>query len=309
MGESGLFWVIFVVFIIAMLMLDLVVINRKAHIIKLRESLLWTAFWIALSLIFGVGVYFVRGSHNSLEFFTAYLVEYSLSVDNLFVFLLIFNYFHIPQKYEHKVLFWGILGALVLRIIFILAGIALINKLHWMIYIFGGFLLLVGLRMALPRKEEIHPEKNPVLRLFKFFMPITTDFGEGKFFLKNAGRYFATPLFIALLVVETTDVVFAVDSVPAVLAITRDPFIAYTSNVFAILGLRSLFFALSGVMRMFSYLKYGLAIILVFIGVKMIISEHYKIPILIALSVIAGILAISILISVIETQIKKQSSS
>jgi len=309
MEESVLFWVIFIIFIVALLVLNLKIFHRKAHIIRLREALLWSAFWIILALVFNVVIYFWLGFQKGLEFFTAYLVEKSLSVDNLFVFLLIFSYFQVPQKYEHKVLFWGILGALVMRILFILAGITLINKLHWMIYIFGGFLVLVGVRMALPRKEEIHPEKNPVLKLFKLFMPITTDFGEGKFFLKTPGRYFATPLFIALLVVETTDVVFAVDSVPAVLAITRDPFIAYTSNVFAILGLRSLFFALSGVMRMFIYLKYGLAIILVFIGAKMLISEHYKIPTHLALAVVGGVLAISILISVIESRVKKKSAS
>ncbi|OGL48671.1 MAG: hypothetical protein A3H37_04325 [Candidatus Schekmanbacteria bacterium RIFCSPLOWO2_02_FULL_38_14] len=300
MPNQVLLLIIFNILVLAMLVIDLGVFHRKAHEIKLKEALAWCTVWITLALLFNMGIYFWRGSEKALEFLTGYLIEYSLSVDNIFIFLLIFSYFRVPSQYSHKVLFWGILGALVMRAIFIAIGITLIQKFHWIIYIFGGFLVLTGIKMALQKDKEIHPERNPVLRLFKKFMPVTDRYEEDKFFVKKAGKYFATPLFIVLLVVETTDVIFAIDSIPAILAITVDPFIVYTSNVFAILGLRALYFALAGIMRLFHYLHYGLSAILVFIGVKMLLANIYKIPIEIALGVIASILLISIISSIVR---------
>ncbi len=302
MSAQAWFWIGFIVFMIALLALDLFVLNRKSHIIKPREALLQTAMWVSLALIFCVGIYFIRGSGPAVEFLTAYLVEYSLSVDNLFVFLIIFSYFRVPPQHEHKVLFWGILGALIMRISFILAGVTLIQKIHWVIYIFGAFLVLIGIKMIFSQDEEIHPEKNPALRLFRRFIPVSKDYEDGKFLIKQAGKWFATPLLVVILVIETTDVVFAVDSIPAVLSITLNSFIAYTSNVFAILGLRSLFFALSGIMRMFHYLKYGISIILVFVGAKMLLSKIYPIPSWIALCVIVSILGISVIASIIKAR-------
>ena len=303
------FWGAFFGFVIIMLVLDLFVLNRKSHIIKVREALMQTAMWVCLALLFNLGVYFLRGSGKALEFLTAYLVEYSLSVDNLFVFLLIFNFFHVPKSYEHKVLFWGILGALIMRIAFILAGVTLIEKLHWVIYIFGGFLVVIGIRMLFSKEKEMDPSKNPVLRLSKKIIPTTHEFDHGNFFTLKDGRRLATPLFIAVLVIETTDVVFALDSIPAVLSITQDAFIAYTSNVFAILGLRSLFFALSGIMEMFHYLKYGLSLILIFIGAKMLAADFLHIPTGIALGVVAGILAVSVIGSVIRMKRKQKETA
>jgi tellurite resistance protein TerC len=303
------FWGAFFAFVIVMLVLDLFVLNRKTHIIKVREALMQTAMWVALALLFNLGLYYLRGSTKALEFLTAYLVEYSLSVDNLFVFLLIFNFFHVPKSYEHKVLFWGILGALIMRIAFILAGVTLITKLHWVIYIFGGFLVFIGIRMLFQKEEAVDPSKNPVLRLAKKILPTTHEFDHGNFFTLHNGRRLATPLFIAVLVIETTDVVFALDSIPAVLSITQDAFIAYTSNVFAILGLRSLFFALSGIMEMFHYLKYGLSLILIFIGAKMLVASFIPIPTGIALAVVAGILAISVVGSIIRMKRREKETA
>lgn len=292
-------WILFNIFVLAMLALDLGVFHRKAHEVKIKEALVWSAIWIVLALLFNIGVYFWRGPEQALEFFTGYLIEKSLSVDNIFVFLLIFSYFRVDSLYQHKILFWGILGALIMRAIFIAAGVTLIQQFHWVIYVFGAFLVLTGIKMALQKDKEIHPEKNPVLRLFRRFMPTTDHYVQGKFFVKLNGRTVATPLFVVLLVVETTDLIFAVDSIPAILAITLDPFIVYTSNVFAILGLRALYFALAGVMRLFHYLHLGLSLILVFIGVKMLLADVYKIPIVIALSVVAGILIVSVAASVV----------
>lgn len=300
MSSPVLLFVVFNIFVLAMLALDLGVFHRKAHVIKMKEALMWSAFWIALSLLFNLGIYFWRGPETALEFLTGYLIEKSLSVDNIFVFILIFSYFQVPSLYQHKVLFWGILGALIMRAIFIATGVTLIQKFHWIIYIFGAFLILTGIKMALQKDKEIHPERNPVLRLFRRFMPVTGDYDDGKFFVKKAGRYIATPLFIVLLVVESTDVVFAVDSIPAILAITLDPFIVYTSNVFAILGLRAFYFALAGIMQLFHYLHYGLSAILVFVGGKMLFADIYKIPVGIALGVVAGILLISVIASVVR---------
>jgi len=302
MSQQVIFWVAFNVFVITMLVLDLGVFHRKSHVIKFKESLVWCAIWISLALLFNVGIYIWDGKKMAIEFLTSYLIELSLSVDNLFVFLLIFSYFRVPAKYQHRVLFWGILGAVIMRAIFIAAGITLIQKFHWIIYIFGGFLIFSGIKLALEKDKEIHPEKNPVLKLFRRFMPVLSRYKEGKFFLRRNQRYFATPLFIVLLVVETTDVMFALDSIPAVIAITTDPFIVYTSNVFAILGLRAIFFALAGIMRLFHYLHYGLSFILVFVGVKMLVSKFYEIPVEIALGVIIAVLTTSVVASIIKPQ-------
>ncbi len=300
MSDQFLPWILFNVFVLAMLALDLGIFHRKAHEVKVKEALVWSAIWIVLALLFNLGIYFWRGSEQALEFFTGYVIEKSLSVDNIFVFLLIFSYFRVDSLYQHKILFWGILGALMMRAIFIAVGVTLIQQFHWLIYIFGAFLILTGIKMALEKDKEIHPESNPLLRLFRRLMPITDHYVQGKFFVKLNGRTFATPLFVVLLVVETTDLIFAVDSIPAILAITLDPFIVYTSNVFAILGLRALYFALAGAMRLFQYLHFGLSSILVFIGVKMLLADVYKIPIVIALSVVAGILVISVVASVVR---------
>lgn len=300
MSNQVLLWIAFNIFVLAMLALDLGVFHRKAHVIKIKEALAWSAMWITLALLFNLGVYFWRGPETALEFLTGYVIEKSLSVDNIFVFLLIFSYFHVSPLYQHKVLFWGILGALIMRAIFIATGVTLIQKFHWVIYIFGAFLILTGIKMALQKDKKIHPERNPVLRLFRRFMPVTDRYEDGRFFVKRAGRYLATPLFIVLLVVETTDVIFAVDSIPAILAITLDPFIVYTSNVFAILGLRALYFALAGLMQLFHHLHYGLSVILVFVGVKMLISNIYEIPVGIALGLVVSILLISVIASVVR---------
>ena len=294
-----LLWVIFNIFVVAMLALDLGVFHRTAHVIHIREALLWCVLWMTLALLFNVGIYFWHGSEPALEFLTGYLLEYSLSVDNIFVFLMIFSYFRVPYLHQHKVLFWGILGALIMRALFILTGITLIQKFHWVIYIMGGFLVLTGIKMAMQKGEDINPERNPVLRLFRRLMPVTEDYEGDRFFVRRSGRLFATPLFIIVLVVETTDVIFAVDSIPAILAITLDPFIVYTSNVFAILGLRALFFALAGIIRLFHYLPYGLSLILVFVGVKMLLVDIYKIPISMALGTVAAVLVISVIASII----------
>jgi len=293
-------WILFNIFVLAMLALDLGVFHRKAHEVKIKEAVAWSAVWIALALLFNVGVYFWRGPEQAQAFLTGYLIEKSLSVDNIFVFLLIFSYFHVDSIYQHKVLYWGILGALIMRGVFIAAGVTLIQQFHWVIYIFGAFLVLTGIRMALQKHKEIHPERNPVLKLFRRFLPTTDHYVQGKFFVKPNRRILATPLFAVLLVVETTDLIFAADSIPAILAITPDSFIVYTSNVFAILGLRALYFALAGAMRLFHYLHFGLSSILVFIGIKMLLADIYKIPIFIALSVVAGILIISVVVSVLR---------
>jgi tellurite resistance protein TerC len=306
MSNQILLWVGFNIFVLAMLALDLGIFHRRAHIVGIKEALIWSAIWIILALTFNLGIYFWRGPETALEFLTGYLIEKSLSVDNLFVFLMIFSYFNVDSLYQHKVLFWGILGALITRAIFIATGITLIQNFHWVIYVFGAFLILTGIRMAIRKEKKIHPERNPLLKLFHRFMPVTEEYEGEKFFLKRGGRYFATPLFIVLLIVETTDIIFAADSIPAILAITLDPFIVYTSNVFAILGLRALYFALAGMMRLFHHLHYGLSAILIFVGTKMILADIYKIRVSIALSLIAVILLISIIASMIHPQKEKK---
>ena len=295
----ALWWIIFGVFIFAMLALDLGVFNRKVHVIKMKEAMLWTSFWITLACLFGAGVYYFYGHSKALEFFTAYIIEYSLSIDNLFVFLLIFRFFNVPSAYEHKALFWGILLALITRGVFIFAGVALINKFHWIMYLFGAFLIYTGIKLALNKETEVHPEKNIAIKMLRYVIPVTKEFQEAKFFIIKNGKRFATPMLAVLLALETTDILFAVDSIPAVLAISTDPFIVYTSNVFAILGLRSLFFAISGLMKLFHLLHYGLAAILSFVGVKMLIVDFFHVPIAISLIVISSILVLSIVASII----------
>ncbi|MGH9536930.1 MAG: TerC family protein [Terriglobales bacterium] len=294
-----LFWILFNVFVVAMLVLDLGVFHRRAHTVKFREALLWSLVWIALAAIFAVVVYFWHGRTPTLEFVTGYVIELSLSVDNLFVFLLIFRFFQVPPAHQHKVLFWGILGALVMRAVFIVAGVGLIQRFHWIVYVFGAFLMYSGIKLFRQENAEIHPEKNPVLRLFRKWVPVTKDYEGNKFFVRRPGLY-ATPLLVVLLVVETTDLLFAVDSIPAILAITRDAFIVYTSNVFAILGLRSMYFALAGMMEMFRYLHYGLSLVLMFVGAKMLLSHYYEIPTVVALGSVAGVLVVSVLASVMN---------
>jgi tellurite resistance protein TerC len=292
-----LFWIFFNLFVVLMLALDLGVFHRKTHTIKLREAMTWSVVWIALAAVFAVIVYFWHGRPASLEFITGYVIELSLSVDNLFVFLLIFRYFKVSQEHQHKVLFWGIVGALVMRAIFILVGVGLIRRFHWVIYIFGALLIYSGIKLFFQSESEVHPEKNPILRVFRRFVPVTKDYHGAKFFIRDNGL-FATPMFVVLLVVETTDVLFAVDSIPAILAITRDAFIVYTSNVFAIMGLRSMYFALAGMMEMFRYLHYGLALVLTFVGAKMLASHYFEVPTEYALGTVAGILLMSVLASV-----------
>lgn len=300
------FWIGFNLFVVAMLAIDLGLLNRKAHVVRFREALGWTAMWIGMAIAFAVGVYFWRGRAVALEFTTGYLVELALSIDNLFVFLLIFRYFRVPGQFQHKVLFWGILGALIMRGIFIFAGVALINRFHWIIYIFGAFLIYTGVKLAFQTEGDVDPGKNPVIRWFRKIMPVTKDYVGGKFITRSQMGIAATPLLLVLIVVETTDVLFAADSIPAILAITRDAFIVYTSNVFAIMGLRSMYFALAGMMEVFHHLHYGLSVILSFIGVKMLISHYYTIPTGWALGTVAGVLALSVLSSILFP--KKQAA-
>ena len=293
-------WVVFNLFVLGLLALDLGLFHRDNHVISAKEALVWSAVWIALALAFNAGVYFFSGAETALQFFTGYLIEKSLSVDNIFVFILIFSFFSVPAKYQYKVLFWGIISALLMRGVLIAVGATLIKEFHFIIYIFGAFLILTGIRMALHKGGEIHPERNPLVRLFKRIMPTTDRYHGANFFVKENGIRYATPLFIALLVVESTDLLFAVDSIPAIFAVTDNPFIVYTSNVFAILGLRSLYFALSGLMDRFHYLKAGLAAVLVFVGAKMLLTDVYKMPVLLSLGVIAGILLMSVVASLVR---------
>lgn len=300
MENTPLFWLAFNAFVIGLLLLDLLVFNRKAHEIKLREALGWSVFWVALSLCFNYVVYRTMGHQAGLQWLTGYLVEKALSVDNLFVFLLIFNYFKVPAQYQHRILFWGVLGALVLRAVFILVGGVLLAKFHFLIYLLGAFLVYTGIRMGLSGNEpEIDPENNPVVRFLSRHLPITRQMEGGKFFIKKDGVRFATPLFVVLVMVETTDVVFAADSIPAILAITRDTFVVFTSNVFALLGLRAMYFALASMMRLFHHLHYGLSLILVFIGTKILLENVVSISMSVALGVVGGLLVLSVLASLV----------
>ena len=303
-----LLWVGFNIFILVLLTLDLKVFNRKPHEISIKESLMWSGVWIAISLLFNIGVYFWFGRESALQFFTGYLIEKSLSIDNLFVFLLLFSYFKVPAKYQHEVLFWGILGALLMRGALILLGAALITRFHWILYILGLFLVVTGVKMAFQDgKKEVHPERNIVVRFFKKFLPVTSGYHEEKFFVKTGGKRYGTLLLIVLIVIETTDLLFAVDSIPAIFAITQDSFIIYTSNVFAILGLRSLYFALAGIMDLFYYLRHGLSVVLTFIGLKMLLMGYVNIPIGLALGVVGTVLLIAIAASVIRARIQKNN--
>ena len=302
MGDITGLWVGFNVFVLIMLALDLGVFHRKNHEVSLKEALTWTAVWISLALVFNGFIFYRFGEELAVQFLTGYLIEKSLSVDNIFVIILIFSYFQVPLIYQHKVLFLGILGALVMRAIFIFAGIELIHRFHWLIYIFGGFLIITGIRMLFSQETKIDPDKNFFVRLIKMIIPITSDYHQSKFVVRQEGRLWATPLLLALIVVEGTDLIFAVDSIPAILAISDDPFIVYTSNVFAILGLRSLYFAVAGIEKFFKYLKYGLAVILVFVGTKMAVADFFKIPVEVSLGVIAFILGVSMVASVRKTK-------
>jgi len=294
---SPIFLAGFLLFIGVLLAFDLGLVNRRAHTIGPREAALWSSFFIGLSLAFNLWIYLRFGPRPGLEFFTGYLIEYALSVDNIFVFLVLFNYFGVPSQYQHRVLFWGILGAIVLRATFILAGTALIAAFHWVIYVFGAFLLLTGAKILVQKETEVHPEHNPILRLFRRAVPLVPEYHGQRFFIRRAGKLFATPLMLVLVLVEATDVVFAVDSIPAIFGITRDPFIVFTSNIFAILGLRALYFLLASVVHRFHYLKFGLGLVLVFIGGKMLASDLVHIPIGLSLGVVAALLGGSVVVS------------
>ena len=298
-------WLVFNLFVLGMLALDLGVFHRKAHSVSIKEAAIWSGVWVSLALLFNAGVYFTWGQEKALEFLTGYVIEKSLSVDNLFVFLMIFQYFNTPAQFQHRILFWGIVGALGLRAIFIAAGAALLTNFHWMIYVFGGFLVVTGIKMLMQGDEKIEPEHNPVVRLFRRLIPVSHEYHGQNFFVLKDGKKQATLMMLVLIVVETTDVIFAVDSIPAIFAVTQDPFIVYTSNVFAILGLRALYFMLAGIMSMFVYLKVGLSFVLCFVGAKMLLVDVYKIPIGVSLAVIGGVLTIAVLASLVT--VKRQA--
>lgn len=300
------YWIFFNLFVLLVLALDLGVFNRKDHVISFKESLSWTLVWITLALIFNYIIYVWQGSEQALSFLTGYLIEKSLSIDNIFVILLIFQYFQVPDKYQHRVLFWGILGALVMRAAFIFLGIELLEHFHWLIYLFGGFLIFTGIKIAVEKEKKLEPEKNPIINLVKKMVAVSPVYDGNKFITRINGKKHVTPLFLSLIMIETTDLIFAVDSIPAILAITTDRFIVYTSNVFAILGLRSLYFAIAGLMQMFRYLNYGLAGILVFVGTKMVLADVYKVPTFVALFIVLGILLLSIICSIVIKQDKEK---
>lgn len=305
-GSASL-WAGFTVFIIFMLILDLGVFHRKAKKISMKDASLWTCIWIAFALAFNGLIYYWFGSKIALEFTTGYLIEKALSVDNIFIFLVVFSYFKVRPSLQHRVLFWGILGAIVFRLIFILLGGVLLQKFHWMMYVFGVFLVFTGIKLLINKDEEIEPEKNLALRLFRMVVPVSRYFKGEKFFIREKGKLLATPLFMVLVVIEATDVIFAIDSIPAIFAITSDPFIVYTSNIFAILGLRSMYFLLAGVMEKFHYIKVGLALVLVFVGIKMSITDFYTIPIWASLLVIVTLIGGSIVYSLCHPQETKES--
>ncbi len=296
---SPLLWTIFSVFVVGMLALDLGVFNRKAHEVHFREALTWSIVWVALSMAFNWWIYHQFGSQKALEFLTGYVIEKALSVDNIFVFVILFASFAVPKMYQHRVLFWGVLGAIIMRAIFIGLGAALVSRFHWIMYVFGAILIFTGFKLMAQGEAEPHPEKNPIYKLARRLMPATPEYHGKAFTVVKDGRRYATPLLLVLVAIEATDVVFAVDSIPAIFAITTDPFIVYTSNIFAILGLRAMYFLLAGVIDKFHYLKYGLALVLLFVGVKMVIVDWYKVPILVSLGVIAALLTLSVIASVL----------
>ncbi|MBI4257586.1 MAG: TerC family protein [Thaumarchaeota archaeon] len=295
-------WVVFNVFVVGMLVVDLGIVNRKSHVIAMREAAVWSSVWIGLAMVFNAVIYFVMGEESAFQYLTGYIIEKSLSVDNMFIFAIIFSYFHVPQIYQPRVLKWGIIGAVLMRFALILAGAAVLEAFHWMIYVFGGAILVTGVRMLVERGKHVEPEKNPAVKLLRKIIPITDKMHEEKFFVKTNGVRHATPLFLVLVVVEFTDLVFAVDSIPAIFAITTDTFIVYTSNIFAILGLRALYFLLAGAIRRFAYLKMGLAIILLFVGGKMVLSDLVHISTTVSLAVVLGILGVAILASYIRSK-------
>jgi tellurite resistance protein TerC len=299
MATSIWFWILFIAFVLLMLALDLGVFHRRPHVISVKEALGWSAAWVALALLFGVGVHVFAGPQPALEFFTGYLIEKSLSVDNIFVIVMIFSYFGVPAQQQHRVLFWGILGALIMRGAFIAAGAYLLSRFDWVMYVFGALLAITGVRMAVREETPFDGERNPVIRFVRRMLPVTGTYHDGHFVVRERGRWTATPLLLALVLVESTDLLFAIDSIPAIFAVTRDPFLVFTSNVFAILGLRSLYFALAGMVTRFHLLKYGLAAILIFVGVKMTLLHFYEIPVTLSLGVIAGILAITVVASLL----------
>lgn len=304
MTDNLMLFLGFNVFILILLALDLGFFHKDTKEIKVKDALISSAVWISIALLFNLGIYYFRGSEDALAFLTGYLIEKSLSVDNIFVFVMVFAYFKVPVKYQYKILFWGIIGALLMRSTMIFAGTALIQNFHWTLYIFGALLVITGIKMLTQNSDsQIEPDKNPVVKLFKKFFPFSDKYDNDNFFTKKNGLTMATPLFIVLLVIETTDLIFAVDSIPAIFGVTQDPFIVYTSNVFAILGLRALYFALAGIIDQFHYLKYGLSLILVFIGTKMLIADFYKIPIFLALAIVILILITSVMISLLKPQV------
>jgi len=302
MTETGL-WIAFAILVILIMGLDLGVFNRRAHRVTFRESIIWSIVWISIALLFGLAIFIFLGGDKAATYFTGYVIEESLSVDNLFVFLMLFTYFGVPPEYRHKVLFWGVVGAVIMRAIFIMGGIALFSAFHWIIYVFGAFLVFTGIRMGFKREEEdVNPEHNPVIKFARRFFPVTKDYRNGHFTVTENGRRFLTPLFLVIVAVETTDVIFAIDSIPAVLAITQDTFIVFTSNMFAVMGLRAIFFVLAGFAERLYYLHYGLAVILSFLGLKMLLSGVFEVPIAASLGFIALALAVSVIASLLKTR-------
>jgi len=293
-------WGFFFALILGMLALDLGVFNRREHRVGLREALVWSVVWTIVALLFNLWIYYRFGSRIGLEFLTGYIIERSLSFDNIFVFVVLFNYFAVPAEYQHRVLFWGILGALVSRGIFIAMGTALLARFAWLIFVFGGFLVYTGIKILLQKETQVHPERNPVLKLFRRFVPLTSGYRGKRFFVRDDGRFKATPLMLVLVVVEATDVIFAVDSIPAVFGVTQNAFIVFTSNIFAILGLRALYFLLAGLMHKFQYLSYGLGLVLVFVGAKMLVHDWLDIPIEVSLAIVLGLLAAAIIVSLLD---------
>ncbi len=309
MSASIGLWIGFTVIVLVLLFLDLGVFHREAREVSRKEAGIWSLVWIGLSLVFNAGIYYTSGSEPALEFLAGYLIEKSLSVDNIFVFLLIFSYFSVPLAYQHRILFWGILGALVMRGIFIAVGATLLHHFHWVMYVFGAFLVFTGIRIAVSNETESDPEDNPAIRLLRRVLPVTDKYEGQHFFVRHQGRLFATPLLVVLVSVESTDLIFAIDSIPAIFAVTDDPFIVYTSNVMAILGLRALYFLIAGVLDLFVYLRYGLGVVLSFVGVKMVLVDVYHIPIGLSLGVIALVLTVTIIASLVFPPAESEGSA
>jgi tellurite resistance protein TerC len=305
MVENAWLWIGFNLFVLLMLILDLGVFHRKVHEVKMKEALIWTGIWIFLAMTFNAAILHFFGKEKAVEFLSGYIIEKSLSIDNIFVFSVIFSYFSVPLQFQHKVLFWGIFGALLMRVVFIFAGLELILRFHWIFYFFGSFLIYTGIKMLLHSDKKLQPDKNFLLKFFKRVFPVSDQFQDDRFFTKLNGKKVATRLFLVLVLIEAADLFFAVDSIPAVLAISNDPFIVYTSNVFAILGLRSLYFAIAGMNAYFRYLKFGLSAILLFVGIKMCLVDVYKIPVIMSLGVILFILLVSIVVSKLVPERKK----